>query len=62
VGGRRRPLSARSAWAIVAFAEGDEDVLAALAPAERPRAKARLELRAAELLREIAEERRASKR
>lgn len=37
-----RPLSARSAWAIVALAEGDDFVLAALAPSERSRAKARL--------------------
>lgn len=37
-----RPLSARSAWAIIALAEGDEDALAALAAAERSRAKARL--------------------
>lgn len=37
-----RPLSARSAWAIIALVAGDEDALAALAPAERSRAKARL--------------------
>ncbi len=37
-----RPLSARSAWAIVALAERDENALAALASAERSRAKARL--------------------
>ena len=37
-----RPLSARSAWAIVALAEGDEEALSALAPVERSRAKARL--------------------
>jgi excisionase family DNA binding protein len=37
-----RPLSARSAWAIIALVEGDEEALAALAPAERTRAKARL--------------------
>jgi excisionase family DNA binding protein len=37
-----RPLSARSAWAIIAVAEGDDEVLEALAPAERSRAKARL--------------------
>ena len=38
-----RPLSARSAWAIIALAEGDSEALAALAPAERARAKVRLE-------------------
>jgi excisionase family DNA binding protein len=38
-----RPLSARSAWSIIAAAEGDVDALAALAPVERARAKARLE-------------------
>lgn len=38
-----RPLSARSAWAIIASAEGDDDALSALAPVERSRAKARLE-------------------
>jgi excisionase family DNA binding protein len=38
-----RPLSARSAWAIIALAEGDEEALAELAPVERARAKARLE-------------------
>lgn len=37
-----RPLSTRSAWAIIALADGDETVLAALAPAERARARARL--------------------
>lgn len=37
-----RPLSARSAWAIIALAEGDNEALAELAPAERARAKARL--------------------
>jgi excisionase family DNA binding protein len=37
-----RPLSARSAWAIIALAEGDQDALAALAPVERFRARARL--------------------
>lgn len=37
-----RPLSARSAWAIVALAEGDETALSALAPVERSRARARL--------------------
>lgn len=41
--GAGRPLSARSAWAIVALAEGDEDALAGLAPVERARARARLE-------------------
>ena len=30
-----RPLSARSAWAIIALAEGDEESLRALAPGER---------------------------
>ena len=38
-----RPLSARSAWAIIAVAEGDEVAIASLAAAERSRAKARLE-------------------
>ena len=38
-----RPLSARSAWALVALAEGDQEALADLAPVERSRAKARLE-------------------
>lgn len=38
-----RPLSARSAWAIIAFAEGDDVALALLAAAERSRAKVRLE-------------------
>ena len=38
-----RPLSARSAWAIIALAEGDDEALAALAPSERSRAKARLD-------------------
>lgn len=37
-----RPLSARSAWAIIALAEGDNAALGALAPVERSRAKARL--------------------
>lgn len=37
-----RPLSARSAWALIALAEGDEHAMADLAPAERSRAKARL--------------------
>ena len=37
-----RPLSARSAWALIALAERDEDALAALAPVERSRARARL--------------------
>jgi len=50
-----RPLSARSAWAIIALAESDEDVIAALAPAERARAKARLE----RLLRLVAKPARA---
>jgi excisionase family DNA binding protein len=36
-----RPLSARSAWAIIALAEGDEESLRALAPGERARAKSR---------------------
>ncbi len=38
-----RPLSARSAWAIIALSEGDDEALEALAPVERARAKARLE-------------------
>lgn len=50
-----RPLSARSAWAIIALAEGNEDALAALAPVERSRAKARLE----DLLALVAEPQRA---
>ena len=37
-----RPLSARSAWAIVALAEGDDEALRALAPGERARARSRL--------------------
>jgi excisionase family DNA binding protein len=37
-----RPVSARSAWALIALAEGDEEALAALAPSERSRAMARL--------------------
>lgn len=37
-----RPLSARSAWAIIALAEQDDAALTALAPVERTRAKARL--------------------
>lgn len=37
-----RPLSARSAWAVIALAEGDVDSLARLAPSERSRARARL--------------------
>ena len=37
-----RPLSARSAWAIIALAEGDDEALSRLAPSERARAKARL--------------------
>jgi excisionase family DNA binding protein len=46
-----RPLSARSAWAVIALEAGDEDALAALAPVERSRAKARLH----ELLSLVAE-------
>ena len=38
-----RPLSARSAWAIIALAERDDEALGALAPSERSRAKARLD-------------------
>jgi excisionase family DNA binding protein len=38
-----RPVSARSAWAIIALAEGDDEALARLAPVERTRARARLE-------------------
>jgi excisionase family DNA binding protein len=37
-----RPLSARSAWAIIALAEGDDKALSRLAPSERARAKSRL--------------------
>lgn len=33
----------RSAWAIIAVPEGDEEALAALAPVERSRAKARFD-------------------
>ena len=40
--GAGRRLSARSAWAIIAFAEGDDEALARLAPVERARAKSRL--------------------
>jgi len=46
-----RPLSARSGWALIALADGDEEALADLAPVERARAKARLE----ELLALLAE-------
>jgi excisionase family DNA binding protein len=45
-----RPLSSRSAWALIALAEGDEEALAELAPVERARAKARLD----ELLAHVA--------
>lgn len=38
-----RPLSARSAWALIDLADGDHNGLAGLAPAERARAKRRLE-------------------
>ena len=38
-----RPLSARSAWALIALAGDGEAALADLAPVERARAKARLE-------------------
>jgi excisionase family DNA binding protein len=38
-----RPLSARSAWAIIALAEGDDESLRAMAPGERARARSRLE-------------------
>lgn len=38
-----RPLSARSAWAIIALAESDEEALADLAPVERLRARKRLD-------------------
>lgn len=38
-----RPLSARSAWALIAMAEGDREALADLAAVERARARARLE-------------------
>lgn len=37
-----RPLSSRSAWALIALADGDDDALAGLAPAERARARERL--------------------
>lgn len=47
-----RPLSIRSAWAVIAVAEGDEVALQALAAAERSRARKRLD----ELL-HVAEER-----
>ena len=46
-----RPLSARSAWAIIALAQDDMDALAELAPVERARAKDRL----GELLALVAE-------
>ena len=38
-----RPLSARSTWAIIALAEGDDDSLRVLAPGERARARSRLD-------------------
>lgn len=38
-----RPLSARSAWAIIALTEDDQEAFGALAAAERARAKDRLE-------------------
>jgi excisionase family DNA binding protein len=38
-----RPLSARSAWALVAMSEDDREALAELAVAERERARVRLE-------------------
>lgn len=41
--GPDRPLSARSAWALIALAQRDEEALAALAPVERSRAVARLD-------------------
>jgi excisionase family DNA binding protein len=37
-----RPPSARSAWAIIALAEGDDEAFLRLAPSERARAKSRL--------------------
>jgi excisionase family DNA binding protein len=37
-----RPLSARSAWAVIALEARDDQALASLAPVERSRAKARL--------------------
>ena len=37
-----RPLSARSAWALVVVASGDEEALARLVPSERSRARSRL--------------------
>lgn len=37
-----RPLSSRSAWALVVVASGDEEALARLGPSERSRARARL--------------------
>lgn len=37
-----RPLSARSAWALVAVASGDENAIALLSPSVRSRARARL--------------------
>lgn len=38
-----RPLSARSAWAIIALEVGDDQALARLAPVERSRAQSRLD-------------------
>jgi excisionase family DNA binding protein len=38
-----RPLSARSAWALIAMSEGDDEALSDLASVERARAKARLD-------------------
>lgn len=52
-----RPLSCRSVWAIIALAEGDNEALAPLAPAERSRAKMRLD----ELLSSVAKEPKSEK-
>ena len=41
--GAGRPLSARSAWAVIAASAGDEEALKDLAPAERSRALQRLD-------------------
>lgn len=38
-----RPLSVRSAWAVIAVAEGDHEAVRRLAPAERSRARQRLQ-------------------
>ena len=41
--GAGRPLSVRSAWAVIAVSEGDHEAVRRLAPAERSRARQRLQ-------------------